>query len=258
MNARDIPPNRLYDEFAYLWPLMSPPEDYAAEALFWRTVLHNPPVPGRRTLLELGVGGGHLLSHLAGDFDLAAVDLSPAMLDQCRRLLPGVKLHCGDMRTVRLGRTFDAVVIHDAIGHMLTEADLLAAFQTAAAHLKPGGIFVTAADRYREQFTAPETETATRSDGRTTFTYFQYDWLPDPAGTVVETLLTYLIQTPGDLRIEHDRMQTGLFPRATWLRLLAQAGFSVTPRSFSLPGWPRPYELLAGIRSHAVIPDPLP
>lgn len=248
MNYADIPCGRLYREFAHLWPLMSPPEDYAAEAVFWHTVLGERLGPGRHSLLELGVGGGHLLSHLAGDFDATAVDLSPAMLDQCRQRLPNVDLHLGDMRTVRLGRTFDAVVIHDAISHMLTEADLLAAFQTAAAHLKPGGIFVTAADRYREQFTSPETETATHSDGHTTFTYFQYDWLPDPDRTVVEVLLTYVIQTPADLRIEHDRMQVGLFPRTIWLRLLTEAGFSVEPRSFSLPGWPRPYELLAGIR----------
>jgi SAM-dependent methyltransferase len=153
MNYADIPAGRLYREFAHLWPLMSPPEDYAAEAVFWRTVLRDLLGPGRHSLLELGVGGGHLLSHLAGDFDATAVDLSPAMLDLCRQRLPSVDLHVGDMRTVRLGRTFDAVLIHDAISHMLTEADLLAAFQTAAAHLKPGGIFITSADRYREQFT---------------------------------------------------------------------------------------------------------
>ena len=42
------------------------------------------------------------------------------------------------MRTVRLGRTFDAVLVHDAIDYMTTEADLRAAVETAYAHCRPG------------------------------------------------------------------------------------------------------------------------
>ena len=31
--------NRMYDEFAHLWTLISPPEDYAEEARHWRDTL---------------------------------------------------------------------------------------------------------------------------------------------------------------------------------------------------------------------------
>ena len=31
--------NRMYDEFAHLWPLISAPEDYATEARYWRDAL---------------------------------------------------------------------------------------------------------------------------------------------------------------------------------------------------------------------------
>ena len=96
--------------------------------------------PGRHRLLELGVGGGHNLSHLTSEFDAAAVDLSPQMLELSRRLNPTVEHHLGDMRTVRLpGQVFDAVLIHDAICYMQTEDDLRAAFATARVHLRPGG-----------------------------------------------------------------------------------------------------------------------
>ncbi len=248
MNTRDTPTDRLYREFAHLWPLMSPPGEYAAEAAHWRTVLGEKLGPGRHRLLELGVGGGHNLLHLAPDFNAVAVDLSDEMLAQCRKLIPGIETHVGDMRSIRLGQTFDAVLIHDAISHMRTEDDLLAAFRTAVAHLRPGGVFLTSPDRYREQFHSPEAETVTHSDGQTTFTYFEYAWDPDPADTTIEVLLTYLIQDPQGLRIEQDRMELGLFPRATWLRRMKQAGFAIEPRAFSLPDWPRPYELLVGVR----------
>lgn len=249
MQPNAPPAGRLYHEFADLWRLMSPPEDYAAEAAHWRFLLRKHLGPGRHALLDLGVGGGHHLSHLAREFAVTGIDLSPDMLAQCRRLLPNAELHPGDMRSLRLGRTFDAVLAHDAIGHMLTEADLLAAFRTAADHLRPGGLFLSSPERFLGEFHSPEVETATHSDGVTTFSYFQYDCLLHPESTVVDTFLTYVIQTADGVRIEHDRMQTGLFSRATWLRLLQETGFSVESRAFPLPGWPRPYEILVGIRS---------
>ncbi len=39
MDATDIRLNRLYDDLAYLWPLLSPPEEYAEEAGHWRSTL---------------------------------------------------------------------------------------------------------------------------------------------------------------------------------------------------------------------------
>ncbi|HZA25181.1 MAG TPA: class I SAM-dependent methyltransferase, partial [Dehalococcoidia bacterium] len=138
--------NRMYHDLAHLWPVVSPPEEYAVEAWHLREVIHNRLGPGSHTLLELGVGGGHILSHLTSDFQAVAVDLSENMLSLSRELNPGVAHHLGDMRSVRLAQTFDVVLIHDAINYMLTESDLQAAFETARAHLRPGGVLVTAPD----------------------------------------------------------------------------------------------------------------
>jgi hypothetical protein len=46
------------------------------------------------------------------------------------------------MRTVRLGRAYDAVFVHDAVSYMASEADLRQAMETAFAHCRPGGIAV--------------------------------------------------------------------------------------------------------------------
>ena len=158
--------NRLYDDLAHLWPLISPPEEYAEEACYWREVLRAKLGPGRHQVLELGVGGGHNLSHLTSDFQATAVDLSEKMLSLSRGLNPGVEHHLGDMRTVRLGRVFQAVLIHDAIQYMLTEADLRAAFATARAHLAPGGVIIAAPRLRLETYGVRRTGASLRLSGQ--------------------------------------------------------------------------------------------
>jgi len=234
MDPADIQLHRLYDDLAYLWPLVSPPEDYADEARCWREILRDKLGPGCHAILELGVGGGHHLSHLTADFEATAVDLSEQMLRHSRRLNPGVEHLVGDMRTIRLGRKFRAVLIHDAISHMQTEDDLKAAFATAAAHLEPGGVFITSPDHFRDTFQDPLVDSSTRSDGETELTFIEYSYDPDPGDTTIETILFYLIRRRGELRIEWDRLLTGLFPRQRWLDLMAEAGFQVEER----PGRP--------------------
>lgn len=98
MDSTTIQQNRLYEDLADLIPLICPPEGYAEEVAHWRTVLREKLGEGHHAILELGVGGGHNLSHLVADFTATGIDLSQAMLDQCRRLNPGVELHRGDIR----------------------------------------------------------------------------------------------------------------------------------------------------------------
>jgi SAM-dependent methyltransferase len=81
-----------------------------------REAVHGP----LETLLELGSGGGNTASHLGSNLRLTLTDLAPAMLDLSRTLNPGAEHLVGDMRTLRLGRTFDAVLIHDAIMCLVT------------------------------------------------------------------------------------------------------------------------------------------
>jgi hypothetical protein len=239
--------NRLYDEFAHLWPLISPPEDYAQEAGHWRDALRSKLGPGRHDILELGVGGGHNLFHLTGDFNATAVDLSEPMLQNSIKLNPRVEHHVGDMRTIRLGRKFKAVLIHDAIAYMLTEEDLRLTFATAVAHLEQGGVFVTAPDDFRETFSGPRVDHSIHSDGATEVTYIEYSYDPDPTDTTTESIVFYLIREEGRLRIEQDRHITGLLPKATWIRLIEEAGFEVEERPCTLGDDPRQSCLLVGV-----------
>jgi hypothetical protein len=222
---------RMYTDLAHLWPLMSRPQDYAGEARHWREALRAKLGPGRRHLLELGVGGGNNLSHLTAEFDATAVDLSDPMLANSRRLNPSVEHHVGDMRSVRLGRTFDAVIAHDAVSYLTSEDDLRATFATAAAHLRRGGVFVCAPDWYRETFRASASAHGPRGvDPELTMFVYAYD--SDPADTTVEEVFLFTLRRGAGVEVVEDRHVLGLFPLATWLSLMEAAGFDVEKRPY--------------------------
>ena len=177
--------------------------------------------------MELGVGGGHNLSHLTSDFNATAVDISPQMLALSIELNPGVQHHLGDMRSVRLGQTFDGVLIHDAISYMLNEGDLRATFATARIHLRRGGVLLVAPDWVREVFKGTTVLHWVRKKGDVEVTIQEYLHDPDPAGTELESIFTYTIDENGNQRVERDTHIMGLFPVNTWTTLMEEAGFEV-------------------------------
>lgn len=249
--------NRLYDEFAHLWPLISPPEEYPEEAWYWREALRDKLGPGRHEILELGVGGGHLLSHLTTEFQATAVDLSEKMMANSMCLNPQVEHHIGDMRSVRLDGKFKAVLIHDAIDYMLTESDLRATFATARWHMESGGVFIVCPDFFLETFPGTFiTHKTTRSDDLE-LTYLEYSHDPDPTDTTIETVFFYFLKETGGLRIEQDRHVTGLFALDAWLNLMEEEGFDVEVRSLpeSDEGH-QPYLLIGVLRQQDALPKP--
>jgi SAM-dependent methyltransferase len=215
---------KLYDELADWWVLMSPPEEYAAEAGPVARLLDPGDTPGRPRLLELGAGGGHLASHLKAWFEMTLVDLSPRMLEQNRRLNPECRHLIGDMRTLRLGERFDAVLVFDAISHMTTEADLLAALRTARVHLREGGVALFCPDWTADRF-APGTSAGGTDSADRGMRYLE--WVhPMGDGCTYDIDLVYILRAPsGERTIVHDRITLGVFAPDTWMRLLDEAGF---------------------------------
>jgi trans-aconitate methyltransferase len=218
---------RLYTDLASWWPLLSPPEHYEEEAEsvigFLRETLGEVP----RTMLELGSGGGNSASYLKRHATMTLVDLSPQMLDVSRTLNPGVEHIQGDMRDVRLGRTFDAVFIHDAIMYLTTETDLTAALATAHAHLKPGGAVLVMPDCVTETY-VPNVETGGEdgADGRA-MRYLIWTHPPLPGVTAFyEDFAMMLRSAGGSVECVHDRHVFGVFSRAQWQETFRRAGFA--------------------------------
>lgn len=216
---------RLYRELADWWPLLSPPSEYVEEAASFLALLRAEQ-PAARTLLELGCGGGSLAANLKAELTLTLVDRAPGMLAVCRAQNPGCEVLEGDMRTVRLGRSFDAVLVHDAIMYATTEADLAATIATAAAHCRPGGTVILAPDATRESF-APGTDCGGHDLGPRGLRYLEWAWDPDPADETSQVDYAFLLrEADGTTRVEHDRHVEGLFPVVTWLRAMAAAGLA--------------------------------
>jgi SAM-dependent methyltransferase len=218
---------RFYEDLAAWWPLISPPEDYAEEAAYASSLLASASASGAaREVLELGSGGGSNAFHLKARFALTLVDLSADMLEVSRRLNPECAHRRGDMRTVRLGRTFDAVLVHDAVDYMTTEADLAAAIETAYVHCRPGGVAVFIPDQTREIYADEVGHGGSDgADGRAV-RFLDWTWDPDPDDTWIATEYAFVLRhADGVVEVVHETHRTGLFSRAEWLRLLTASGF---------------------------------
>ena len=146
------------------------------------------------------------------------------MLEISKSLNPHTIHHLGDMRTIRLGRTFDVVTIHDAVNYMVTEEDLRAAIKTAQAHLDPGGLVLLAPDCLRDTFSGSRVVDWTRETEDSNVTFIEYVAQPSPDATTLESVFVFIINRDGDIQVEVDRHTSGLFPKTLWLQALSDAG----------------------------------
>lgn len=220
---------RLYDDLAYLWPLLSPPEDYAAEAVAVMDAvepyLHHKQAAGERpTLIEFGAGGGHSLVYLQDRFACTAVDLSEPMLAHCRDLVPEAEAIVGDMRHLRLERTFDVVLMHDAIDYMTSPEDARAALATAAAHLAPGGVCVVAPTYIADGFEDGQYEADHALVEGQRLTYLSYLRRRPENTERLDLHLTYVLDDGERVEVTHDLHECGLFSLDQWRDWLRDAG----------------------------------
>ncbi|HTX81046.1 MAG TPA: class I SAM-dependent methyltransferase [Streptosporangiaceae bacterium] len=217
----------LYQELASWWPLISPPAEYSDDAVLIEAVFASAARPVR-TLLDLGSGGGHVAAHLKLGRSLTLVDLSGEMLEVSRRLNPDCAHVQGDMRNIRLGRTFDAVLVHDAVDYVTSEDDLRLVIDTALAHCRPGGLAVFAPDHTAETFRAGTGRGGGGDDGtgrQASFRERISDPYPGDDWILAEYEFT-LREADGTVRVIPEAHRLGSFGRDTWLRLLAAAGFA--------------------------------
>lgn len=141
----------VFDHYARYYDLLYKDKDYPGEARFvHEQLLKYGGQTGR--LMELGCGTGkHAVEFAKLGWSVTGYDLSDAMVEQARErtnslpseLARKLKYALGDVRTVRDGQTYDAVIsLFHVINYQTTNEDLKAEMETAAVHLKPGGLFL--------------------------------------------------------------------------------------------------------------------
>ena len=136
----------VFNEYARYYDLLYRDKDYAGEAAYVDGLIRSR-VPGARRILNLGCGSGrHDRSLVQRGYEVTGVDISEEMLAAARAAAEGntsLAYVKGDVRSVRLGQTFDAVIsLFHVMSYQTANDDLIAALATANHHLEPEGIFI--------------------------------------------------------------------------------------------------------------------
>lgn len=124
-------------------------KEYGGECDLLETVFAAYAYGPVRSVLDLGCGtGGHACLLAQRGYEVTGVDVSDDMLTLARN-----KAEClssgrltfveGDVRTLALGRQYDAVVMLFAVlGYQTTNSDVRGALKVCRQHLRPGGVLV--------------------------------------------------------------------------------------------------------------------
>lgn len=137
--------------YAQYYDLLYANKDYHGEAAFVAGALRKQELAAG-ALLELGCGTGNHAAHLARTgYSVTGIDSSSTMLEQAsqrRAAMPDplqqrLAFAVGDARSYRCASEFDAVIsLFHVFSYQTSNPDLAAAFETAAVHLRPGGVLL--------------------------------------------------------------------------------------------------------------------
>lgn len=204
--------------------------------------------PASATVLEVPCGCGRLTLPLA-EFaaEITAVDIEARMIAQLEARLDRstrskIRTHVGDMRTLRLAKTFDWVICQrEAFQLLPTRADAIQALETFRRHLGPSGrVMIDIATFNREsadtigppEYFVPEAEDGSvvydwrrTADDGSCVTRSHRQWLTDD---LLEIRYTYVIESPGKPQAEFSSpMSLRRYAPREIQQMLSEAGLTV-------------------------------
>jgi len=132
----------VFNAYSRYYDLLYRDKDYAAEVEYIDGLLQRHGVTGAE-LLEFGSGTGKHGRLLAQrGYRVTGIERSADMVAQAEQV-DGFQCQVGDISTVQLGRTFDAVLsLFHVISYQVSNEAVQAVFSRAAEHLTPGGLFI--------------------------------------------------------------------------------------------------------------------
>jgi SAM-dependent methyltransferase len=142
---------KVFDGYSHYYDILYRDKDYQSESEYILSLINTNSL-NAKTVLELGSGTGIHAECLASyGFSVHGIDLSAGMIDKANKRkesLPNdisnnLIFETGDIRNVRTGEKYDVVIsLFHVMSYQTTNEDLNKVFETAAIHLKPGGIFI--------------------------------------------------------------------------------------------------------------------
>ena len=231
-----------YNDLAWTEDWLTNPAEYEDEVMAYVDLIKRTAAEPPSILLHLGSGAGGHDRIFKRHFTVTGVDLSLGMLNKARAAHPDIEYIEGDMRTLRLNRQFDAVVIPDSIDYMASLDDLRRAIQTAVMHLKTGGVLLVVA-KTEETFQNNNFAYTGEKDG-IHVTLLENNYINPFRPNTYEATFVYLIRQQGELTIRTDHQVLGLFSQATWDQVFNNAG--ITVQKTNLDGIYDPYLLNDG------------
>lgn len=184
-----------------------------------------------KSVLDLGCGTGQLAAAFADGRAVVGVDPAGAMLDVARRRSGGEHVEWieADARTIRIGRTFDLVIL---TGHafqvFLTREDQLAVLGTIAAHLAPGGHFLF--------------------DSRNPTVEAWRDWVPERSEEMLSHPRFGVVKGWYDARMEAH----GIVTYRTWYEIAATGQMLTAESKIAFPS---KEEIAAGIEATGLVAE---
>ena len=132
----------VFNAYGRYYNLLYSDKDYASEASYIQSLLSRHGI-ARGDLLELGSGTGkhgRLLAEMG--YAVHGIERSAEMVAQAAAV-PGFSCQQGDIRSVQMGRGYDAVLsLFHVVSYLTDNASVRAVFDRAAEHLAPGGLFI--------------------------------------------------------------------------------------------------------------------
>lgn len=217
-----------YNELAWTEDYLADPSDYEDEVSAYIHLINGTATEPVETMLHLGCGAGGHDRYYKKHFTITGVDISVGMLDKAKVANPEIEYIEGDMRTIRLDRQFDCVIIPDSIDYMVSLDDLKQAIQTSAIHLKPGGVLLIVG-KTEETFQSNNFAYTGEKDD-TQVTLFENNFINHYKPNTYEIIMVYLIRQKGKLSKYIEESVAGLFSQATWDEVLKNAGFIMEKR----------------------------
>jgi SAM-dependent methyltransferase len=238
----------VYDKSATIYDLLyvgSGIKNYPAEAAELHRIIREA-CPAAKTLLDVACGTGAHLIEMQRWYMVEGVDVSPAMLAVARTRLPGVPLREADMRTLDLGKTFDAVTcLFSSIGYMHDPGELRAAVARLAAHVAPGGVLIidgwVRPDQWRDNFRPDHPDVAHDSEATVVRLSFSRR-----EGSITDLEMHHLVQTEAGIEYFMETHRLRLTKTDDYVSAVTDAGL----KARVIPDYMPNRDRIVGTRSY--------